>query len=122
MESHPKIGLGLDERVYNAYHDLVQRKSAFTPKIRPFSLQHRNILIVTVPSADRSSANCAIAMSDRFCPSASRYLRRMELIIVNEDLNRPRETYSFDLDYPEDENDSAIVFSGTRVTTVENSK
>lgn len=47
----------------------------------------------------------------------------MELIILSEGLNRPHESYSFDLDYPDEENDSAVViFSGTRVTTVENSK
>lgn len=49
---------------------------------------------------------------------AVRYLRRMEFLIVSPELNLPRESYSFDLDYPEDEDDHEVTFSGTKLTTV----
>ncbi|CAM9098815.1 unnamed protein product, partial [Laminaria digitata] len=51
-----------------------------------------------------------------------RYLRRMEFIILSPELNNPRESYSFELDYPEDENDHSMMFSGTKVTNVESTK
>lgn len=50
-----------------------------------------------------------------------RYLRRMEFIVVSHELELPRESYSFDLDYPDNGNDN-MTFSGTKVTTVENTK
>lgn len=46
----------------------------------------------------------------------------MEFIILSPELNNPRESYSFDLDYPEDENDHSMTFSGTKVTNVESTK
>ena len=46
----------------------------------------------------------------------------MEFIILSPELNNPRESYSFDLDYPEDENDHGMTFSGTKVTNVESTK
>lgn len=51
-----------------------------------------------------------------------RYLRRMEFIVVSPELNLPREAYSFELDYPDNENDHDMTFSGTKVTTVESTK
>lgn len=45
----------------------------------------------------------------------------MEFIVVSHELELPRESYSFDLDYPDNGNDH-MSFSGTKVTTVENTK
>ncbi|CAM9725294.1 unnamed protein product [Scytosiphon promiscuus] len=53
----------------------------------------------------------------------NRYLRRMEFIIASPAHgNRPRESYAFDLTYLEDSEDAVVLFNGTEVTTVENSK
>ena len=57
-----------------------------------------------------------------FLAQLIRYLRRMEFIILSPELNNPREAYSFELDYPEDENDHSMMFSGTKVTNVESTK
>lgn len=46
----------------------------------------------------------------------------MEFIILSPELNNPRESYSFELDYPEDENDHEMTFSGTKVTNIESTK
>ncbi|CBN75586.1 Homologue of the meiosis-specific protein HOP1 [Ectocarpus siliculosus] len=51
-----------------------------------------------------------------------RYLRRMEFIIMSPNHENPREAYSFDLSYPEDQEDEAVIFSGTKVTTVKSAK
>ncbi|CAM9260460.1 unnamed protein product [Ectocarpus sp. 12 AP-2014] len=51
-----------------------------------------------------------------------RYLRRMEFIIMSPNHENPREAYSFDLSYPEDQGDEAVIFSGTKVTTVKSAK
>lgn len=42
--------------------------------------------------------------------------------MVSSELRLPRESYSFDLEYPEGEGDQNIIFSGTRVTTVDNAR
>lgn len=39
----------------------------------------------------------------------------MEFIIMSPDHDNPREAYSFDLTYPEDPRNGAVVFSGTKV-------
>ncbi|CAM9117446.1 unnamed protein product [Ectocarpus sp. 8 AP-2014] len=52
----------------------------------------------------------------------NRYLRRMEFIIMSPNHENPREAYSFDLSYPEDQEDEAVIFSGTKVTTVKSAK
>jgi len=39
----------------------------------------------------------------------------MEFIITSPEHSNPREAYAFDLTYPEDPRDGAVVFSGTRV-------
>lgn len=46
----------------------------------------------------------------------------MELIVVSPERRLPRESYSFDLEYAESEDDPNITFSGTRVTTVDNAR
>ncbi|CAN0026297.1 unnamed protein product [Pylaiella littoralis] len=51
-----------------------------------------------------------------------KYLRRMEFIIMSPEHANPREAYSFDLTYPEDPRDGAVIFSGTKVTTVASTK
>lgn len=46
----------------------------------------------------------------------------MEFLVVSPELNRPRESYSFEMDYPDSEDDYNMRFSGTNVTTAESTK
>lgn len=53
--------------------------------------------------------------------SIVRYLRRVEFIIACPELKQPLESYSFEMDYPENE-DHNMTFNGTKITTLDNIK
>ncbi|CAM9800152.1 unnamed protein product [Ascophyllum nodosum] len=51
-----------------------------------------------------------------------KYLRRVEFIIACPELGQPLESYSFEMDYPENKEDHDMTFNGNKITTLDNIK